>query len=280
VQQQQQPYEPLSAFTNITDFGANQNGFGMTVPNAIANGRSPLSFPQQQPNINPLLNPNPLLLQQQQQLQLQQQQQQPNFFTDNNNSSNNNITMYTDADVIRNRLLLQQQLQQQQLQQQQQQQMLSFGGLGSQFPQQNQYNALLQQQKLMSNFGMTGRPNLGMGPPNFSAPNSHNLFTPQQQQQPTQVAMPQMQFMNHSIPSALSNNISSSSKTTPPTPPPVQMNSLSETSALSSASLTSSANQPPPPPPPPPSPPSLPMDDGPLNGPNDSEPLDTFDWWK
>ena len=186
--------------------------------------------------------------------------------------------MYTDADVIRNRLLLQQQLQQQQLQQQQQ--LLSFGGIGSQFPHQNQYNALLQQQKLMSNFGMTGRPNLGMGPPNFSAPNSHNLFTPQQQQQPPQVAIPQMQFMNRSIPSALSNNISSSSTTTtPPSPAPVQMNSLSETSALSSVSLTSSANQPPPPP----SPPSLPMDDEPLNDstdPNDSEPLDTFDWWK
>lgn len=287
--QQQQQYDPLSMYMLTNDFASNMNnnvnmgGHGMLSPNGIISSSSPAttnlgnglnigisnqpSFPQQQQsqqysNYNTSLNPTSFILQ-------QQQLHQPSFLPDNSN------IRYNDVDSVRNQLLMQQQ---------QQQQALSFGGVSSQF-QQNQYNALQQQQQLTSlpsqqqqlttlpnlHGSMPGinnsNNNLGMGQQllhNF--PNSNNTFTPQQQ-----VAM-QMQLMNRStsIPTTLPN--ASAAQQTQ-----LQMNSVSENSSMSNINLSSTGGanttqqQP------------AVEQPNPLYQPLDSsttEQLDTLDWWK
>jgi hypothetical protein len=302
VAQNQQQFDPLlSMYMNTNDFASNKNnnnsnnnnnnlgGHGMLLPNGIvpssssaaANGLNmglshQPTFPQQQlqqqfTDYNNSLNPSPMPLQQ------PQQPQQPNFLPNNSN------IRYNDVESVRNQLLMQRQQQQQQ-----QQQSLSFGGVGSQF-QQNQYNALLQQQQqqqqqLTSLPGLQGsisgitnvtniNNNLGMGQHHLlqNFPNINNSFTPQ-----PQPGVMQMPLMNRSMLPSLSNTSVPHYPTQQQQPLP--MNAVPENTSMlqmnNTSSIGNTANVP-----------DTERSNAsyePLDSNDTMDPLDTsaLDWWK
>jgi hypothetical protein len=229
---------------------------------------------------------------------LHQQQHQATFLSNNSNN------MFNGVDSSQHQMLLQQH--------QQQASALSFGGVGTQF-QQNQYNALLQQQQQLASLhaSMSSNHDMGMRQQSQAAflaqqqqqqllqnypSNAQQIFQQQQQQQ----AAMQMQMQNRA-PSALSNVSTSQmqqlnafsrnshmTSTSVISPPTQQQNVVSDNSQMVQMTSTTGIQQPSL------TEPSLPTesDQQPLQlttNPSVPEnlddsslfaPIDTFDWWK